>query len=178
MRQRDGIALLSAAIAGLGLALIGATMYEFAKQACYARHDVIPPLVACAILVALVLIGAPTSAALLNGPAVLVGLGAVVTLGELIRSLVCDRAARRGTPAVRHTRSRNLGRHIAVALGTIVPGAGIVRFVQHAVGGHAGAIVGVGLGVAVGLIAYVGAQALLGAPELPPNRFTARRARA
>ena len=51
MRENHGVALLSAAIASLGLALVGATMYEFAKQACYARHDVVPPLVGCAVMV-------------------------------------------------------------------------------------------------------------------------------
>ena len=55
MRKGDGIALSTASIAGLGLALLGATMYEFAKQTCYARHDVIAPLRACATLVALLL---------------------------------------------------------------------------------------------------------------------------
>ena len=47
----------SAAIAGLGLALMFATMYEFAKQTCYARHDVSAPLVGCAAMVALLLVG-------------------------------------------------------------------------------------------------------------------------
>jgi hypothetical protein len=48
------------------------------------------------------------------------------------------------------------------------------RVLQRAVGGHAGAVVGVALGVSVGLLAYVAVQAFFGAPELPPNRFTAR----
>jgi putative peptidoglycan lipid II flippase len=175
MRRGDGIALLSASIAGLGLALLGATVYEFGKQACYARHDVIAPLVACAILVGLVLVGAPVAAAALNGSAVLVGLGVIMTLGELVRSLVCDRAACRGTPGARDRRVRNLARHVGVALLTITPAAALGRLAQDAVGGHAGAVVGVAVALGCGLGAYVAAQAMLGAPELPPNRVTAWR---
>ena len=78
-RRGDGIALLSASIAGLGLALIGATMFEFAKQACYARHDVIAPLVGCAVMVSLLLVGAPIAVHAFDGPRVLLSLGLFVT---------------------------------------------------------------------------------------------------
>ena len=89
--NHHGIALLSAAIAGFGLALIFATMYEFAKQACYARHDVRAPLIGCAVMVALLLVGSPIATAALDGPGLLFGLGLLVTLGELIRAFIVDR---------------------------------------------------------------------------------------
>jgi murein biosynthesis integral membrane protein MurJ len=178
MRKSDGIALLSAAIAGLGLALIGATMYEFAKQACYARHDVKAPLIACAAMVGLLLVSAPITAAVLNGPKMLFALGLFVTLGEFARSSVTDRAARRGTHTVRTSRLHSLLRHIAVAAFTIAPAALLGRVVQGTIGGHVGALIGVVLGVSVGLVGYVTVQAALGAPELPPSlQFGAARAR-
>jgi murein biosynthesis integral membrane protein MurJ len=176
MRTGDGVALLSASIGSLGLALIGATMYEFAKQACYARHDVNAPLVACATMVALLLVGAPIAVVMLHGPAVLVGLGLLVTLGELARSIITDRAARRGTHGKTGTRVQSLFRHVGIAAVTIVPGALLGRVVQDELGGHIGAIVGVTLGVCVGLFAYVALQSFLGAPELPPGlRFGSAR---
>jgi peptidoglycan biosynthesis protein MviN/MurJ (putative lipid II flippase) len=175
MRRDDGIALLAAAIFGLALALIAATMFEFAKQACYARHNVIAPLVGCTAMVVFALVGAPLSAALLSGPAVLLGLGVTVTLGELTRALVCDRAACRDTHSAKHARTRSLARHLTTALATIGPGAIAARVIEHALPGHLGAIAGVVAGVGVGLAAYVAVQALLGAPELPPNRLSARR---
>lgn len=171
MRNHDGIALLSAAIAGLGLALIGASMFEFAKQACYARHDVIAPLVGCAAMVALLLVGAPIATEVLSGARVLLCLGAFVTLGELARALISDRAARRGTHAHGASLVHSLIRHITVALVTIAPAAVLGRAVQHALAGHAhiGAIIGVGVGVGAGLAGYLVVQALLNAPELPPS---------
>jgi putative peptidoglycan lipid II flippase len=170
MRRGHGIALLSAAIASLGLALIGATVFEFAKQACYARHDVIAPLIGCVAMGVIVLIGAPISAAVFHGPAVLAGLGLTVTFGELARSVVSDFAARKGSHRVGPSRVQGLVRHAGAAAITIGPAALLGRVVQHILGGgHTGAIGGVGIGVGTGLVGYVLVQALLGAPELPPR---------
>jgi putative peptidoglycan lipid II flippase len=168
MRQGDGISLLAASIAGLALALVGATMFEFGKQACYARHDVNAPLVACVAMVALVLVGALGSSAVLTGSGLLLGLGVVVTLGELVRSFLCDRAACRGTEIV-STRMRVLTRHIVASVVTVAPGAVLARLVENLVGGHGGALLGVVVGVSAGLLGYLSLQAYLQAPELPPK---------
>jgi len=179
MRKSDGIALLSASIAGLGLALIGATMFEFAKQACYARHDVIAPLIGCAAMVAVLLIGAPIAVHAFTGPRVLLSLGICATLGELCRALISDRAARRGTHHQGTSLATNLFRHVTIALITIVPAAVLGRVIQHALNGHAhiGAIIGVTIGVGAGLAGYLVLQGLFSAPELPPRlRLDSRRA--
>jgi putative peptidoglycan lipid II flippase len=171
MRRHDGIELLAAAIAGLGLALIGATMFEFAKQTCYARHDVIAPLIGCAAMVGFLLIGAPIASKALDGPMLLLGLGVLVTIGELARSLITDHAARKGTVAAGGSLAQSLFRHIAVAFVTIVPAAVVGRLVQRALGAHAhlAAIAGVMVGVGAGLVGYIVVQALLSAPELPES---------
>ena len=143
-------------------------MYEFAKQACYARHDVVPPLVGCAVMVGLVLIGSPLSAAL-DGAAVLVGLGLTVTAGEMARSIISDRAARKGTQRQGPSRIGTLIRHCGIAAATIVPMAILGRVVQDAIGGHIGAVIGVGVGAGGWLLAYLAVQSLLGAQELPPR---------
>jgi putative peptidoglycan lipid II flippase len=177
MRENNGIALLSASIASLGLALVGATMYEFAKQACYARHNVVPPLVGCAVMVGLVLIGSPISANLPKGPAVLVGLGLSITAGEIARAFICDRAARRETQRQGPGRIRTLGRHVGIAVVTIGPGALLGRTVAGLLDSHLGAIIGVAVGAGGGLLAYVAVQAAFAAPELPPSlHFGNRRA--
>ena len=171
MRRHHGITLLAAAIAGMGLALIGATMYEFAKQTCYARHDVIAPLIGCAAMVAFLLVGAPIASHVLHGAKLLFGLGLLVTIGELSRSLYTDRAARKGTTPQGASLVQSLMRHIAVAFLTIAPAAVVGRLVQHVLRAHAhlGAIVGLTVGVGIGLAAYIFVQALLNAPELPPS---------
>ena len=176
MRSNNGVALLSASIASLGLALVGATMYEFAKQACYARHNVVPPLVGCAVMVGIVLIGSPISANLSKGPAVLVGLGLTITVGELARSLISDRAARRHTRRPGPGRLRTLGRHAGIAIVTIGPGALLGRTLTSLLDSHLGAIISVAVGAGGGLLAYVAVQAAFGAPELPPSlHFGSRR---
>jgi putative peptidoglycan lipid II flippase len=168
MRENHGVALLSASIASLGIALVGATMYEFSKQACYARHDVIPPLVGCVLMVGVVVIGSPLSATL-RGAAVLVGLGITVTIGEMGRAFITDRAARKGTRRQGASRITTLIRHCGVAVATIIPASILGRAVQDAIGGHIGAVVGVAIGAGGGLVAYVAVQSLLGAQELPPR---------
>ena len=177
MRDNNGVALLSAAIASLGVALVGATMYEFAKQACYARHNVVPPLVGCAVMVGMVLIGSPISANLPKGPAVLVGLGLTITAGELARCLICDRAARQETHRQGTRRIRMLARHVGIAVVTIGPGALLARTITTVLDSHLGAILGVVVGAGAGLLAYVAVQAAFGAPELPSSlHFANRRA--
>jgi len=178
MRDNHGVALLSASIASLGIALVGATMYEFSKQACYARHDVVPPLIGCVVMVTVVLIGSPLSA-MLSGAAVLVGLGLTVTVGEFVRAFISDRAARKGTHRQGASRFGTLVRHCGVSVATIVPMSILGRAVQNAIGGHIGAVIGVAVGAGGGLIAYLAVQSLLGAQELPPRlQIGARRRRA
>ena len=177
MRHGDGVALLTAAIAGLSLALIGATTYEFAKQACYARHNVFTPLVGCAVMVAYALVGAPIMAATFNGPIVLsrTGPGRDGRRADSLSGMRPRRTPRHACDAA-HARD-TLVRHTVAAAFTIIPGALLGRVLQSAVGGHGGAIVGVVVGVGVGLLAYVAVQARLGAPELPPNPFRGLRRR-
>jgi putative peptidoglycan lipid II flippase len=169
MRRNNGIALLSAAIGGLALALIGATMFEFAKQACYARHNVMPPLIGCTVMVGLVLVGSAISAHLPKGPAVLVGLGLSVTAGEIARASISDRAARRHTRPQGVSRVRTLVRHCGIAIITIGPGAILGHVIAGMLDTHIGAVIGVAVGAGSGLLAYVAVQAALGAPELPES---------
>jgi hypothetical protein len=143
-------------------------MYEFAKQACYARHDVVPPLVGCVVMVAFVLIGSPI-AATLNGAAVLVGLGVTVTVAEMLRCYICDRAARKQTTRQGASRVSTLIRDSGIAIATIIPAAIVGRVAQDAIGGHIGAVIGVAIGAGGGLLAYIGVQSLFGAQELPPR---------
>ena len=136
----------SASIAGLGLALLFATMYEFAKQTCYARHDVhraARRLRGDGRAAARRLADRVQSA---RRAALLFGLGLLVTVGELI---ACGhhRPRRRARARVRQGASlaaqRSSGTPASRSL-TIGPGALLGRAVQHALRGHAhlGAIVG------------------------------------
>src|SRR5262249_13896615 len=149
--------------------LLFATMDEFAKQTCYSRHDVTAPLVGCIAMVALLLVGSPIAAATLSGPELLFALGIVVTVGEMVRALIIDRAARRGTHAQGSPRLRAGLRHGGVALITIGPGALLARAIAGipATASPKVAIVAVAVGVGAGLVGYLVVQAMLDAPELP-----------
>ena len=103
-------------------------------------HDIVEP----EVLPSAVRLGATARyLGMLTGPAVLVGLGSLVALGEVARSLITDRAARRGTPRQGGSRLQSLGRHIAAAVVTIGPASLAGRVVQDGIGGHIGALVGV-----------------------------------
>ena len=164
-------------VAALGVALIAASTSDFARQACYARRDQRAPLIGGVALLAITLCGVVLAVTALHGSAILVALGLVTAVGELVRSLIVDHAARKGTPShgrwCWHTLLRNLG----VAVVTIGPAALVVRVVSDAIGGHIGALAGLALGSGIGVCAYVAAQAALDAPELPAVlRRGARRA--
>jgi putative peptidoglycan lipid II flippase len=178
MRDRRGVALLSASIAGFGLTLLFATAYEFAKQTCYARHDVMAPLYACVAIVVVLLIGSPIAVHALDGAKLLFGLCVLVAIGEFARVFITDRAARRGTHGSRAVRMQALARHVGVAVITIGPGAILGRWIQDQIGAHAhvAAIIGLGVGVGVGLVGYLAIQTMLNAPEVPEKlRLRARR---
>src|SRR5262249_19045902 len=116
MEHDDGPALLSASIAVLGCALVAACVNEFARQACYARHDIRTPLVAGVVLVAITLLGAPVAVTTFGGAGALAALGLVVVAGELVRSMIVDRAARTGTPRHPGWARRTLARDAAAAI--------------------------------------------------------------
>jgi putative peptidoglycan lipid II flippase len=176
-RQKSGVGLVAVAVASLGVALIPASTSDFARQACYARRDQQAPLIGGAALLAITVVGVVLAVSAFHGFAILVALGLVTAAGELVRSLIVDHAARTGTPSHGSWWWHTLLRHAGVATVTIGPAALVARVVDAAIGGHIGAVAGLALGSGVGLCAFVGAQAALGAPELPTVlRRGARRA--
>jgi len=162
----NGTALVTASIAGMGIALVGAATYEIARQATYARLDVRSPLVAGLVQFVVVLAAISVVATASEGAVTLLCLGLAVTVGDLIRAVLVDRAARRGIPNCAHPPWRTLGRQLAVTAIAIVPATVLTRFVLAVIGGQAGAIAGVALGCLTGLVGYLALQAHLGAPEL------------
>ena len=164
---------LSASIASLGLALVGATMYEFAKQACYARHDVDP---AARRLRGdgrrradrLADLGAPAQRRRRCSSGSASRSRSASSPGRSSPTAPRARARTRQGASARRARS---SRHVGVAVVTIVPGcdprpraiAGRDRR-PHRRDRSASRSVSGG-----GLLGYVAVQALLGAPELPPQ---------
>ena len=130
-------------------------------------------------MMVIVLIGAPISASVFHGAAVLAGLGLTVTFGELARSVISDFAARKGTDRVGASRVQSLVRHTGRPRQSrsVRAPCSAASCSTSSAGTSARSAVSV-VGVGVGLIGYVLVQALLGAPELPPRlQLGAARAR-
>jgi putative peptidoglycan lipid II flippase len=166
MRRAGGLELLAASIAGLGVALIGASTNEFARQACYARHDVAAPLRSGVALLAVTLIGTPIAVTAFSGAAALAALGIVVTIGDLVRATIIDRSARRDTPPTSGWPGRALVRHLGLAAVTIGPAAIVARVVADGAGGRLGALAAVAVGAGGGVLAYLGLQGAFRSGEL------------
>ncbi len=167
MSRGDGPALLAAAIASMGLALIPAATQEFARYACYACGDVHAPLRAGIALIIITAIGIPVALTAFDGPAMLGALGVLVAVGQLARCMVVDRAARRDTSAGNAFWWRALVRHVGIALVSIGVAAVVAHFVVIGGSGHVQALAEVVLATSVGLACYTALQSALRAPELP-----------
>jgi putative peptidoglycan lipid II flippase len=162
----NGTELLTASVAGFGIALVGAATYDIARQASYARLDVRAPFVAGIVQILVVLAAVSVVAVTFEGAAALFFLGLAVTVGDLVRAVLVDRAARRGIPIWTHPAWRSLARHLVVSVLAIFPATVLARVVLAVVGGEAGAVAGVALGCAAGLVGYIVLQTRLRAPEL------------
>jgi putative peptidoglycan lipid II flippase len=161
----NGTALLAASIAGLGIALIGAATYDIAREASYARLDVRAPLVAGIVQIVVVLVAVSAVAVTFDGVATLFFLGLAVAVGDLLRAVLVDRAARRGIP-IRRPPWGGLAWDLAASALAILPATVLARVVFGIVGGQAGAVAGVALGCVTGLVGYIALQVQLQAPEL------------
>jgi putative peptidoglycan lipid II flippase len=167
MNRANGAALLAASVASMGLALIPAATQEFARFACYARGDVHAPLRAGVALIFITAIGIPIAVTAFDGAAMLAALGVVVAVGQLARSVIVDRAARRATPSVSGLWWRPLIRHVVVALVSIGTAAVIASLVLGGGDSHVRALAEVVLATSIGLLGYAALQSALRAPELP-----------
>jgi putative peptidoglycan lipid II flippase len=167
MAHHNGAALLAASVASMGLALIPAATQEFARYACYARGDVHSPLRAGVALILVTAIGIPIALTAFDGAAMLAALGVLVAVGQLVRCLIVDRAARRDTPHLAVTWWRPLLRHVVAALVAVATAAVVAHLVLRATSGDVRAITEVVLATSLGILGYAALQSALRAPELP-----------
>jgi murein biosynthesis integral membrane protein MurJ len=165
-----GADLLTASIAGFGIALVGAATYEIARQGSYARLDARSPLAAGIVQMIVVLPVVSVVVFAFDGVAILFLLGLAVTAGDLVRAVLVDRAVRRGVPIWTRPPWMSLAWHVVVSALTILPATVLTHVVMTVVGGQAGAAAGVVLGCAAGLVGYILLQTQLGAPELRRSR--------
>jgi peptidoglycan biosynthesis protein MviN/MurJ (putative lipid II flippase) len=162
----DGARLIALAVGTLALALPAAAVYEVARPAVFARLDARSPLLVGAAQVAVVLGGAVVVAVTVDGPGTMVGLGAAVVAGDVLRAVLLNRAALRGIDDPGAPEWRVLVRHLATAVAVILPSALLGRVVVDAVAGRPGALAGVVVAAVLSVAGYLAAQSWLRAPEL------------
>ena len=143
-RHGRGIELVAVSVSSLGVALIAASTSDFARQALLRGRDQRAPLIGGLALLAITLGGVVVAVTALHGFAILLALGLVTAVGELVRSLIVDHAARKGTPNHGSWRWHTLLRNLGVALVTIGPAALVARVVGDAIAGYLGALAGLG----------------------------------
>jgi len=121
MRGADGIGLMTAAIAGLGLGIFGQSVLVVATSAAYARHDATSPLYAILIQTGVVLAGLLPVSWLVLGPARLFALGLLFSAATVVAGLYLQRRQRR--PGERLLERARLGDLAAAGLAVL---AGVV----------------------------------------------------
>ncbi len=133
MRTEAGLGLVTIAIAGLGLALLGEGVMVVSSSAAYARHDAASPFRAMALQTAILGCGLVPIALLTDGAERLGAIGLVFSAATLVGGLYLYRAQlAAGRPKVDWSLARDLGCAIVavgvgVAMVDVWPGpAGIV----------------------------------------------------
>jgi putative peptidoglycan lipid II flippase len=166
LERSGGVRLVALAVGTMALALPAAAAYEVARQAVFARLDARSPLLIGAAQVAVVLGGAVVVVATVDGPGTMVGLGAAVVAGDVLRAVLLHRAALRDIGGGGMPEWRVLARHLGTAVAVIVPSALLGRAVWESVAGRPGALAGVVIASVLGAAGYLAAQSWLRAPEL------------
>jgi putative peptidoglycan lipid II flippase len=170
LQHGDGIELVAVSVAGLAPALLGGSTNELAQQASYARRNVLAPLIAGFAQVVVVLAGVVVAVLMFDGASTLLACGVAVVVAHLVQALIVDRSVRRDLPPLPTSRWHALARHFLVSGMTIVPAALLGRLVAHVGASRVTTIAGVVGGTVAGLVAYIGVQMILHAPEVTALR--------
>ena len=160
-----GTALIAAALAALGVGVLGETTFLVATYACYARKDTRTPMRAM-LLQLVICLGAASGALFVTGPAVLAVLGLALSAGTLVSAGYLVRRLLRGLSAGTESLGRPLLRMLLVAVLMAVPAHVLAAVVHERIGGSLGGALGVAAAAALGAVIYLGVQTRLGAPEL------------
>jgi len=166
MASTEGVAMVTAALAALSLAVIGQTAFSILTYASYARKDTRTPLVSMGLQAALCL-GVASTALLFHGPAVLLILGLALSLS------VCAAAVHLSVRTWRSLSRRGTERLIP-SLARFAGGAAIMAWPAWLVADTDNSWIGRSLGprpaiaaaVVVGAAVFLLLQALMRSPEL------------
>jgi peptidoglycan biosynthesis protein MviN/MurJ (putative lipid II flippase) len=160
-----GRALIAAALAGLGLAVVGETLFAVTSYAYYARKDTSRPLRGMVIQTVVCAVGIATVAHL-RGAALLTGLGLAYSAGTIAAAGYLVHRMRRALPRGGEPTLRPLLRTAACSAIMAVPVWAAARYLAGSVrtaAGHAAVMIVICL---AGAGIYFAAQAAVRAPQM------------
>jgi putative peptidoglycan lipid II flippase len=120
MHSQTGIVLLAACIGGLGIGVVGESIFTLVTPSCYARNDKSTPLRAMLLRLLVIGMGIAVARAALVGPQLLWMLGAVVSAGNIAAGAYLHSRLQRALPNI--TTLNGIGvAELIVAAVSIVP---------------------------------------------------------
>jgi putative peptidoglycan lipid II flippase len=134
MRTQEGIALVAAAIAGLGIGLIGDAVLALATSASYARHDATGPLKAVVIRMGVTCAGTALASQTMHGAGLLLALGLSLAIANLCAAAYLHGEQLRVLPRLSSPWRRSLLGDVGAS---IVAGAGAI-LLAHLLAGQTG----------------------------------------
>jgi putative peptidoglycan lipid II flippase len=165
MATTEGVQLITASLAVVGLGMLGEASFLVALSAAYARRDARSPLRGAYMQAAIFVPGMAAALFLADGVWVLVVLGVSLTLAQLVSGWWLSHRVVADLPMGEARPGRALGRSFLAAAVMIVPAAVLAWGWRTPVGGGALETARVAASVGVGGLIYLAVQMWLGAPE-------------
>jgi putative peptidoglycan lipid II flippase len=170
MANDTGVDLVTAAIASLGLGVIGTGAFFISREAAYAQRDATSPLKAMALAGALTLVGFVAAFAT-EGTLSIALVGLAISIGDLAAATYLYRRVLLRLPAGPSSRQR-LVQMAAVSVVTVAVAAAAATLLSDHLQGTMGAIAVAAIASGLGLAIYGSLHALLKSPELQALRGT------
>jgi putative peptidoglycan lipid II flippase len=120
MHSPTGTVLLAACIGGLGIGVVGESIFTLVTCSCYARNDKSTPLRAMLLRLVVIGMGVAFARAALVGPQLLWMLGAAVSAGNIAAGAYLHSRLRRALPSINPLGAIGVGELIAAAV-SILP---------------------------------------------------------
>jgi peptidoglycan biosynthesis protein MviN/MurJ (putative lipid II flippase) len=165
MDTSTGVTLIAVSLASIAVGVMGETCWVIATQASYARRDARSPLISSVVRLAVSLVGL-LIAAFLDGSAVLIAVGAAVSVGDVAGAWYLWRRVGRGLPTVGLRLSPPFARALIASLLMAGPAYLVAVTAPPFVVGTARDILGVAAAAVTGAALYFGLQRAWRSPEL------------
>ena len=166
MATSEGIALVGASLVALAAGIVGETVFVVATHAAYARRDARSPLRAMIVKTIVSTAGMVAAAWWLDGVALLLGLGLVLSLADLAGAADLWRRLKVGLPRANAALAPAFARALAASIVMALPAYLVATGLAGAVPGAVGEVLAVGLAALVGAATFLGVQRSLRSPEL------------